>query len=134
MPSHNSVFLYSLEFFPCRTTTGESDYDKPRILEVAEVVQNMDKLEEGKQLQEKAIKKGKESEMNARKMEVALNETRCNAHPEIITYLQSRHTLVPSCVFRRQYTPLFKNNGVVWVEYPHYRSKRSYFVYWNEVY
>lgn len=56
--------------------SGESDYDKPRILEIAEVVQNMDALDEGKKKQEKAIKKGKEAELHSRKLEVSLNEIR----------------------------------------------------------
>lgn len=55
---------------------GESDYDKPRILEIAEVVQNMDVLDEGKKKQDKAIKKGKEAELQARKLQVSLNEVR----------------------------------------------------------
>ncbi|CAB1117154.1 unnamed protein product [Ectocarpus sp. CCAP 1310/34] len=51
-------------------TTRESDYDKPRILEIAEVINNIDSLDEGKKKQEKAIKKGKEAELQARKLEV----------------------------------------------------------------
>lgn len=61
--------------FPGRA--GESDYEKPRILEIAEVMQNIDSLDEGKKKQEKAIKKGKEAELQARKLEVSLNEIRC---------------------------------------------------------
>lgn len=57
--------------------SGESDYDKPRILEIAEVMQNIDSLDEGKKKQEKAMKKGKEAELQARKLEVSLNEKRC---------------------------------------------------------
>lgn len=56
---------------------GESDYEKPRILEIAEVMQNIDSLDEGKKKQEKAIKKGKEAELQARKLQVSLNEIRC---------------------------------------------------------
>lgn len=56
---------------------GESDYDKPRILEIAEVMQNIDSLDEGKKKQEKAIKKGKEAELQTRKLQVSLNEIRC---------------------------------------------------------
>lgn len=56
--------------------SGESDYEKPRVLEIAEVIKNMDALDEGKKTQEKAIKKGKEAELQARKLEVSLNETR----------------------------------------------------------
>lgn len=61
--------------FPDRP--GESDYDKPRILEIAEVMQNIDSLDEGKKKQEKAIKKGKEAELQVRKLQVSLNEIRC---------------------------------------------------------
>lgn len=56
---------------------GESDYEKPRILEIAEVMQNIDSLDEGKKKQEKAIKKGKEAELQVRKLQVSLNEIRC---------------------------------------------------------
>lgn len=59
---------------PC--WAGESDYEKPRILEIAEVMQNIDSLDEGKKKQERAVKKGKEAELHARKLEVSLNETR----------------------------------------------------------
>lgn len=38
---------------------------------------NIDSLDEGKKKQEKAIKKGKEAELQARKLEVSLNEVRC---------------------------------------------------------
>lgn len=67
-------FYGSLSFF-C-VIAGESDYDKPRILEIAEVVQNIDALGEGKKKQDRAVKKGKEAELHARKLEVSLNETR----------------------------------------------------------
>lgn len=56
--------------------SGESDYDKPRIVEIAEVMQNMDALEEGRKKQDKANKKSKEAELQARKLEVSLNELR----------------------------------------------------------
>lgn len=62
-------------FFFC-AIAGESGYDKPRILEIAEVVQNIDALDEGKKKQDKAVRKGKEAELHARKLEVSLNETR----------------------------------------------------------
>ncbi len=39
-------------------------------------MQNIDSLDEGKKKQERAIKKGKEAEIHARKLEVSLNETR----------------------------------------------------------
>lgn len=57
---------------------GESVFDKPRILEIVDFIQNLDALDEGKKKQDKAIKKGKEAELHARKMEVVLNEVRCN--------------------------------------------------------
>lgn len=65
-----------LEFRSSPGCAGESDYEKPRILEIAEVMQNIDSLDEGKKKQERAIKKGKEAELHARKLEVSLNETR----------------------------------------------------------
>lgn len=39
-------------------------------------MQNIDSLDEGKKKQEKAVKKGKEAELQARKLEVSLNEKR----------------------------------------------------------
>ncbi|CAM9330763.1 unnamed protein product, partial [Ectocarpus sp. 4 AP-2014] len=69
---HGKPYYYNSE-------TGESDYDKPRILEIAEVINNIDSLDEGKKKQEKAIKKGKEAELQARKLEVSLNEVRSEA-------------------------------------------------------
>lgn len=39
----------------------------------------MDALDEGRKKQDRAIKKGKEAELHARKLEVALNEVRCDA-------------------------------------------------------
>lgn len=56
--------------------SGESDYEKPRILEIAEAMQNMESLDAGKKKQERAIKKGKEAELHSRKLEVSLNEIR----------------------------------------------------------
>lgn len=56
--------------------SGESDYTKPRALEISEVVRNTDAFEENKEKQEKAVKKGKEAELHARKLEVSLNEVR----------------------------------------------------------
>ncbi|CAM9385522.1 unnamed protein product, partial [Ectocarpus sp. 12 AP-2014] len=69
---HGKPYYYNSE-------TGESDYDKPRILEIAEVINNINFLDEGKKKQEKAIKKGKEAELQARKLEVSLNEVRSEA-------------------------------------------------------
>lgn len=40
-------------------------------------MQNIDSLDEGKKKQEKAIKKGKEAELQAKKLQVSLNEIRC---------------------------------------------------------
>lgn len=40
-------------------------------------MQNIDSLDEGRKKQEKAVKKGKEAELQARKLEVSLNEKRC---------------------------------------------------------
>lgn len=40
-------------------------------------MQNIDSLDEGKKKQEKAIKKGKEAELQVRKLQVSLNEIRC---------------------------------------------------------
>lgn len=56
--------------------SGESDYTKPRALEISEVVRNTEAFEESKKKQEKAVKKGKEAELYARKLEVSLNGVR----------------------------------------------------------
>lgn len=72
--------------------TGESDYDKPRILEIAEVMQNIDSLDEGKKKQDKAIKKGKEAELQARKLQVSLNEVRCEEQ-----YIDVAHHAIRTC-------------------------------------
>lgn len=40
-------------------------------------MQNIDSLDEGKKKQEKATKKGKEAELQTKKLQVSLNEMRC---------------------------------------------------------
>lgn len=74
-------------FPPCfcihyRSLAGESTHEKPRILEVAEAIQNMNKSEEWRESQAKILKKSKEVEMNARKMEVVLNQSRYQGHSQ----------------------------------------------------
>lgn len=62
-------------------------------------MQNMSKLDEWRDSQEKAAKKAKEADMSARKMEVALNQTRCIVCPHALglrgKYPDEREELFP---------------------------------------
>lgn len=56
--------------------SGESDYTKPRALEISEVVRNTEAFEESKKKLEKVVKKGNEANLHARKLQVSLNGVR----------------------------------------------------------
>lgn len=61
-------------------------------------MQNIDSLDEGKKKQEKAIKKGKEAELQARKLQVSLNEIRCDMKC-CLKILAQHHHVVRECPF-----------------------------------
>lgn len=64
----------------------------------------MDALDEGRKKQDRAIKKGKDAELRARKLEVSLNSVRCDAS-----------------ITRKPSTPSWETTGVyLHAQYPAY--------------